>query len=190
MTEAIDKLSDIFSRMVKNHETFGMQWANIPLGKEAFEIMKQLPDTMKDEFETPADKGAFLCRMLEFVEESNSPRFCIEVREYAAELFGEEGDEDNDEALERLRDYINVDFPMEDYCRKHGKFLHFDPIERTERWEKVIYDVLEECDRRMKGEIQRMGYCFTYWSTMAEVLGEYGIPWRSPSLMNPRVMFD
>ncbi len=190
MTEKINRLAGIFEKMVENYNTFGMQWANIPLAKEAFAIMKELPDTLENEYETPAGKADLLCRMVENMEETYTPRLCIEIREYAAELYGGAGDEDNDEALEKLRDYVNPDFPMEEYCRKHSRMLRFDPVERTEEWERVIYDVLLECDRRLEGEIKRMGYCFMHWSAMRAVLAEYGIDWRDPHLMNPGVMFD
>ncbi len=68
--------------------------------------------------------------------------------------------------------------------------LRFDPVERTPQWEKVIYAVMKECDRRLGEETPRMGYCFELWSTMRTVLAEYGIEWRDPHMMNPRVMFD
>lgn len=190
MTGKIEKLGGIFEEMVENYDTFGKQWANIPLAKEALAIMNELPDSLENEYETPAEKAMLLCRMVEYVEDRYTPRLCIAIREYAADLFGEDGDEDNEEALEQLRDYINLEMPMDDYCLKHSRMLRFDPVERTEEWENVIYDVMKECDRRLEGESPRMGFCFSHWSTMRTVLEEYGISWRDPHLMNPGVMFD
>ncbi len=190
MTETINRLGGIFEKMVENYNTFGMQWANIPLAKEALAILKELPESLEGEYETPAEKADIVCQMADHVEESYTPRLCIEIREYAAQLYGEDRDEDNEEALGRLRDYINPELPMEEYCEKHQKMLRFDPVERTEEWEKVIYDVLLECDRQLEGEIRRMGFCFMHWSAMRSVLAEYGIEWNTPGMMNPGVMFD
>ncbi len=190
MNKKIDRLAAIFEEMAENYNTFGMQWANVPLAKEGFEIIRELPDRVEGEYETAAEKAVIVCNMIEHVEEFNCPRFCIEVREYADSLFGEGGDEDNNERLARLRDYIDPKMSMEEFCSRHRRLLKFDPVERTEEWEKVYYEVQLECERRLEGEPKCMGYCFMYWSTMTAVLSEYGISWRSPSRMNPGVMFD
>lgn len=69
--------------------------------------------------------------------------------------------------------------------------LRTDPVEYTWEWEKIYYDVEDELDRRLANVPRQMGFCFQYWATKRELLMEkYGIDWRSPSQMNPRVMFD
>lgn len=35
-----------------------------------------------------------------------------------------------------------------------------------------------------------MGFCFAYWAEKRAALAKRGIEWRSPSVMNPRVLFD
>ncbi len=35
-----------------------------------------------------------------------------------------------------------------------------------------------------------MGLCFMYWSAMEKILAKYGINWKSPTVMNPGVLFD
>ena len=35
-----------------------------------------------------------------------------------------------------------------------------------------------------------MGFCHSYWSAKRAALARRGIEWRSPSAMNPRVIFD
>jgi len=122
------------------------------------------------------------------MEETLTPRFCIEVREYIHSLNAD--DESNNEELTQLRDFIDESFPMEEYCKKYSKILKFDPIERTQKWEDVIYDVEQECAEILKDEPKGMGFCFSYWSTKRSVLEKYGISWKSPGSMNPRVMFD
>lgn len=42
--------------MVKNYNEFGDIWKNIPICKEILEIMQSLPNSIKDEFDTPKDK--------------------------------------------------------------------------------------------------------------------------------------
>lgn len=69
--------------------------------------------------------------------------------------------------------------------------LRTDPVEYSWEWEKIYYDVEAELDRRLANVPRQMGFCFQYWSMKRELLMEkYVIDWRSPSQMNPRVMFD
>lgn len=69
--------------------------------------------------------------------------------------------------------------------------LRTDLVEYTWEWEKIYYDVEDELDRRLANVPRQMGFCFQYWAMKRELLMEkYGIDWRSPSQMNPRVMFD
>ena len=82
MMPEIKKLSKLFKAMVNNGHTFGAVWKNIELGTQAFALMKSLPPTLEGEFDTPADKAFLLSQMLEQMEETATPRFCIEVREY------------------------------------------------------------------------------------------------------------
>lgn len=190
--ESIDakshELGALFKVMAENYSTFGDVWKNIELGKKAFSIIKDLPDVVEGEFDAPVDKVALLSYMLEQMDETLSPRFCIEVRRYIKAL--NVIDEANNEALEQLQDYIDENISMDEYCKKYGKLLRFDPVERTEKWEDVIYDVEGECADLLKEESRGMGYCFAYWSTKRAVLKKYDICWKTPSVMNPRVMFD
>lgn len=188
MESTVKELAKLFKKMVKNHYTFGAIWKNIALGQKAFEIMKALPDTVEGEFDTPEEKAALLGKMLGQMEETLSPRFCIEVREYMQAL--DAGDESNRKALEQLRDFIDLDLPMEEYCKKYGRHLKFDPVERTREWEDIICKVEEECEKKLKDERRGMGFCFMYWMVKGNVLGKYGIQWDSPAVMNPRVRFD
>lgn len=69
--------------------------------------------------------------------------------------------------------------------------LRTDPVEYTWEWEKIYYDVEDELDRRLANVPRQMGFCFQYWAMKRELLMEkFGIDWRTPSQMNPRVMFD
>lgn len=186
--QKVKRLGAIFSAMVENYNTFDSVWKNIGLAREAFTIMKEFPMVVEGEYATPVEKASILSQMLDQMEETLTPRFCIEVREYIHSLNAD--DESNNEELTQLRDFIDESFPMEEYCKKYTKMLKFDPIERTQKWEDVIYDVEQECAEILKDEPKGMGFCFSYWSTKRSVLEKYGISWKSPGSMNPRVMFD
>ena len=73
------------------------------------------------------------------------------------------------------------------YLSRH---LKVDPIQASEEWEKVIYDVEKEVDEQLKDEARGMGFCHVYWRAKRAALARRGIEWKSPSAMNPRVMFD
>jgi hypothetical protein len=66
--------------------------------------------------------------------------------------------------------------------------LTHDPVEMSEEYLKVIDEVEElvEKNRTMKG----MGSCFEIWDLKEKFLLERGIEWKSPSMLNPHVMFD
>ena len=69
--------------------------------------------------------------------------------------------------------------------------LKHDPIEWTARWEEVIDEAEKIVDSRLEDVPRGMGFCHAYWHEKAAVLSEqFGIEWRSPARMNPRVLFD
>ena len=188
LQQKLEQLGNIFSLMVENYNEFDQVWKNIELGKEAFRMMMELPDVVEGEFETPQEKASILSNMLDNMEETASARFCIKVRKEIASLDPE--NRDNMEMLGQLEDFIDARLPMLEYCRKYEKLIKFDPVERTEEWEEVIYEVEKECAEILKDEPKGMGFCFAYWSTKAAVLKKHGIAWKSPPLMNPGIHFD
>lgn len=187
MEKKIENLGRTFAKMVENANA-GEFWRNITLSRLAFEEMQELPDAVPGEFENPAEKGSILSKMLDQIDEFMTPRLCIDIRNEIARL--NPSDEDNEAQLAKLQDYINLDIPMEDFCKRHNIHLLFDPIERTETFEKVVMDVELECARRLEDHPRGMGFCFAYWSERKDVLASHGIQWRSPAVMNPRVIFD
>ncbi len=69
--------------------------------------------------------------------------------------------------------------------------LRKDPVEYTFRWEEIYYDVEAKLEYRFANAPRHMGFCFMFWDAKRQLLAdEYGISWRSPAQMNPRVMFD
>src|SRR5574344_562881 len=68
--------------------------------------------------------------------------------------------------------------------------LKTDPVEWTEKYEKVIDAAEKEAYAKLSGMPRGMGFCHAYWCAKSEALAKRGIDWRSPSLMNPGVLFD
>lgn len=69
--------------------------------------------------------------------------------------------------------------------------LRKDPVEYTWEWENIFYDMEDKIEKRFANAPRHMGLCFRIWSAKQELLAEeYGIEWRSPAQMNPRVRFD
>ena len=73
---------------------------------------------------------------------------------------------------------------------KDSSSLRHDPVEWTSRWEEVIDEADEIAEKRLAGTPRGMGYCFSFWHERAAALREFGIEWRNPHQMNPRVLFD
>lgn len=214
MKNDIARLGHLFSEIVDNYNS-GNSWKNTPLAKEAFELMQnQLPLRVKGEL-TPYSRVVLLNKMLECLSERSCPRFFLSVREYQLSMFPLISDKDIKEdmdvdeyedepedfvrevtvdavkkAMKRTQDFLNPKMSMEKWCKTYDVHLKFDPVERSERWEEVIYDVETECEEILKDERKGMGFCYLYWSTKKSVLAKYGIDWSSPSVMNPHVIFD
>ena len=65
-----------------------------------------------------------------------------------------------------------------------------DAIEDTPEFE-AIREELEEKIIAKIGKPCGMGYCYKYWSAKKQILkADYGIDWRSPSELNPHILFD
>lgn len=78
------------------------------------------------------------------------------------------------------------------YClqRIEKPMLKYDPIEDSDAYLAIIDEVERRLYEDLKDEPRHMGFCFRYWSAKYNLLKEYGIEWRSPSMMNPGVIFD
>ena len=94
------------------------------------------------------------------------------------------------EEIQTIRNNINyADKGQWDQIVQTGH-LKVDPVEWTKEWEDVIDEVEKEVAGQLKDIPWRMGSCFEYWSTKKTALSRKEINWRSPSQMNPRVLFD
>ena len=76
-----------------------------------------------------------------------------------------------------------------DQIRESG-YLKSDPVEWTAKWEEVI----DEADRiaysNLKDMPRGMGFCHAFWTERGLALQQFGIDWKSPRKMNPKVLFD
>lgn len=69
--------------------------------------------------------------------------------------------------------------------------LRRDPVEWSADYEDAISEAQAKAEHRLADTPRGMGFCFAWWHELADILlTDYGITWRSPSQMNPRVMFD
>ena len=50
------------------------------------------------------------------------------------------GVEEHEKSLQRTLDYLDPEISMEEWCRKYGVCLKFDPVERSQEWEDCICD--------------------------------------------------
>ena len=93
------------------------------------------------------------------------------------------------EISELERNIAAADSGNFDQIKGSGMLKH-DPVEWTARYEEVIDEVEKIVADRLADHPRGMGFCHAYWHELTEVLSDYGIEWRSPSRMNPGVMFD
>ena len=73
---------------------------------------------------------------------------------------------------------------------KDDRRLKYDPVEWTARWEEVIDEADRTAEEALADMPRGMGFCHAFWHERAEALADLGVEWRSPSMMNPVVLFD
>ncbi len=171
-------------------------WKNIPLAKECVQLLKDIDDPE----ETPMGKALACEAVIQQLPEYDVPRFVLSILRYKLELVQQSDEQDPEryptaeevqEEIQRLEDYIDIDHVSDaTFHERYHRHLKADPVERTPQWEENYYEVEKECDRRLGDTPRGMGFCFSYWSTLRQVLAERGINWKSPSQLNPGVMFD
>ena len=188
-------------RVVKNIEKMRQNsqemrmWKNIPLAKESMELLQAIDD------DEAASGMAMACdAIVQQLPEYDVPRLVLDLLHLELTLMQRAGgqlpdccsaEEDVRNDICRLQDYIDIaHVSYSEFMERHHRHLNFDSIERTPEWEENFYEIEKECDHRLGNEPRGMGFCFSYWSTLRQVLAEHGIEWHSPSELNPRVMFD
>lgn len=182
------RLLKLGKQMASNAEE-GELWKNIPLAREAMHLLK---DRWKGIDEEQAKKFCEMVLKKQMLDDKDVPRLFLSYLDYFHYLWNSTY-YDNNLTYHLLRaldpNFSDADF-IESERSYRSRSLAYDPVQRTARWEEIIFDVEEEVDSLLKNEPRCMGFCHLYWSTKRQVLEKYGIEWRSPSAMNPRVMFD
>ncbi len=162
-------------------------WQNASLAREAMDYARQLmehkdmlsvvesslDDMVEAIYEHPRLKLELMLCRLEVLQRLNKPQMELEadIAFYRSNI----------EAADSGR--------LEDI--KQTTMLKHDPVEWTARWEEIIDEVDKIVDSRLEDHPRGMGFCHACWHERAAVLSEqFGIEWRSPARMNPRVLFD
>ena len=199
---------ELAEQMNKNDE-HGDLWKNIPLVREFIHELKDIAPFRSVEI-IPAYKAYYISCILrnEYIDKKETPRLFQSLCELYRVYIDRDNADDHDEFLEKNFDksYIReVDKWIADFAciiddptsgqalecwQSLGTMLRTDPVQATQEWEDIIYDVESELEVTLKDEPRGMGFCFCYWSAKAAALLRRGIEWRSPAAMNPRVMFD
>lgn len=170
-----DTLSDYMIALTKLADNYIKEeqgWLATPLLVKAEELLREQPDTKENaqwKYQSYCDIGE--CYY------NNQRRVQAKEAYQQALLYAASAGEDTEDCeyyLKRLED------PM----------LEYDPVEDSEAYLAVIDEVERRLYEEFKDEPRHMGFCFGYWSAKEALLREYGIEWRSPSSMNPGVMFD
>ena len=170
----LDTLSDYVVALVKLAENYicvEQGWLATPLLVKAEELLNEQPDT--------EENTQWKCRYYSDIGEcySKNTRRPMAKKAYQQALRYATSEEDKENC---------------EYCldRLENPTLQYDPIEDSEAYLSVIDEVERRLYDELKDEPRGMGSCFLYWSAKRDLLAEYGIEWRSPGVMNPRVMFD
>ena len=199
---------ELIDKMNKNNEE-GNIWKNIPLMRELIHEFKDVAP-FRSENINPAYKAHYIACMLEndYIDKRETPRLFHSLCELYRLYRDFESASDYDAYLKENLDryYFRkvdrwiykfawiTDDPKGkialDCWDSLGGMLKVDPVQATSEWENVIYDIEKELEEQLKDEPRGMGFCFGYWSAKRAALARRGIEWRSPSMMNPGVMFD
>ena len=199
---------ELIDQMNKNNDE-GNIWKNIPLMREVIHEFKDVAPFRSAKI-NPVYKAHYIAGMLEndYIDKRETPRLYQSLCELYRLYRDFESPSDFDDFLKENFDkyYFRkvdsriyafawiADDPKSnialDCWNRLGGMLKVDPVQATPEWENVIYEVEKEVDEELKDEPRGMGFCFSYWSAKRAALARRGIEWRSPSAMNPRVMFD
>ena len=66
-----------------------------------------------------------------------------------------------------------------------------DPAEKTAEYKAIERELEAKIEKKLEGVQRGHGYCHRYWQIKAGILkNDYGIEWKSPRVLNPRIKFD
>ena len=169
-----ETISDYMIALIKLAENYirdDQGWLATPLLVKAEELLDEQPDT--------EENAQWKCRSYFDIGKcySMETRRPMAKKAFQQALHYATTEEDKE----------NCEYSLD---RLENPRLKYDSVEDSEAYLSVIDEVERRLYEELKGEPRHMGFCFRYWSAKSELLAEYGIKWRSPRIMNPRVMFD
>lgn len=171
----LDTLSDytiVLTKLAENYIKEEQGWQATPLLVKTEEILRQEPDT-EEYAQWKYSTYYHLGNCFYTNERRLQAKDAFQQALRYATLAGQDT-EDCEYYLHR------IDHPT----------LKYDPVEDSETYLSVIDEVERKLYDELKDEPRSMGFCFRYWAAKRALLEQYGITWRSPQMMNPRVMFD
>ena len=200
--------AELIDQMNRNNKD-GNIWRNIPLVREFIHELKDVAP-FRSENINPVYKAHYIASMLEndYIDKRETPRLFQSLCELYRLYRDFEDPSDFDDYLQEHFDknyFRQVDKWIYSFAMivldphwEHalqcwnglGGMLKVDPVQATPEWDEVIYEVEKEVDEQLKDEPRCMGFCHSYWSAKRAALARRGIEWRSPSAMNPGIMFD
>lgn len=179
----------------ENVMDFGPSWLNPPLCREIAKYMPAIIDGGGRE-----QLAINVCQMAA-EHLYNQPRLKLKLMELQRDAIialGGDDAEDAEMGIDELSDeisYYRLNIMAADEERlsdieQRGHLRH-DPVEWTSKYEYAIPEAEAKAAHRLSEHPRGMGFCFAWWYELADILRtDYGIEWRSPSSMNPRVHFD
>lgn len=174
---------------------FGPHWRNAALCREICRYMPAIIDSgqnlaMAENVCARAAESLF-----------DHPRLKLRLLEYQKEAIEEQGGDRAEDAEMSIDDLsqeitrLQLNILAADQKRWNNitqtGHLRKDPIEWSAEFENCISEAQQKADKALRNVPRGMGFCFAWWTTLRDILlKDYGITWRSPAQMNPRVMFD
>ena len=165
--EDLDLAFDVFNYLGEQYESLGRFSVAADYRFKELETAKKINDIFNVKKEELNDLLSITLRDRNFYIDDD----CDDVRKLATNLLDKET---VDKAFERI------------FNRRRN--LKHDPVEMTPEYLAVIDEVEEKIDKNLK--YRGMGACHEIWNLKFQYLLEKGISWKSPSILNPRVMFD
>ncbi len=190
------RLWDIRSEMESNELKPELQWRNLRLLRDAYEIIKQLPPCVEGCYKDEAGKAVFLHVLVNRTSDADCASLAIEIRTLIDDIFTAAEEDvrleyddiwkENNRLLAKRKQYLDTELSMEEYCKIHGVIDWFDPIMRTSRWEEIAYDVYREVYENL-GNPALYGDYYYAMSLLEQkdVLLKYGIRWKDVVDMHP-----
>ena len=100
---------------------------------------------------------------------------------------------DEEKELEFWKELKDIEYKLRygySFWEKSKKNFNIDPVEYSDEYLKIELE-LKRLIRAEIGEGGYRGFCHKYWHTKKRILkNQFGIEWKSPIDLNPKIIFD